>query len=73
MRLQVVVIVNLKCQASRPRSFMHALIDFDAKKDKTVLRDHVCEAILQKRSVLLQLEQHVLQQLSQQTFLPGLQ
>jgi hypothetical protein len=47
--------VVLRC---RPRSFLHALIDFEAKKDKTVLRDRVCEAILQKRGVLPLLERH---------------
>src|ERR1700693_3169255 len=47
--------VKVRC---RPRSLMHALIDFDAKKDKTLLRDRVCEAILHKRSVLGMLEHH---------------
>jgi hypothetical protein len=47
--------VRVRC---RPRSLMHALIDFDAKKDKTLLRDRVCEAILNKRSVLGMLEHH---------------
>ena len=47
--------IRMRCQ---PRAFMNALIDFDAKNDKTVLRDRVCEAILHKRSVLSLLERH---------------
>ena len=47
--------VVLRC---RPKSFLHALVDFEAKKDKTALRDRISEAILQKRGVLPLLEQH---------------
>jgi hypothetical protein len=47
--------VKVRC---RPRALMNALIDFDAKKDKTVLRDRICESILHKRSVLPLLERH---------------
>ena len=48
-------LVKTRC---RPRSFMNALIDFEAKKDKTLLRNHVCDAILNKRGVLGLLERH---------------
>ncbi len=47
--------VRLECS---PRAFMNSLIDRDAKQDKTMLRDRVCDAILRKRSVLSLLEQH---------------
>jgi hypothetical protein len=51
-------LVRLRC---RPKSFMNALIDFDAKKDKTILRDQVCAAILLKHPVLPLLEHHAWQ------------
>jgi hypothetical protein len=38
-----------------PRAFMNT---FDAKQDKTLLRDRVCEAILRKQGVLPLLERH---------------
>ena len=47
--------IKIRCQ---PKTFMNALIDFDSKNDKTVLRDQVCEAVLHKRSVLPLLERH---------------
>jgi hypothetical protein len=41
-----------------PKAFMNTLIDFEAKQHEAVFRDKVCEAILNKRSVLSLLERH---------------
>ncbi len=42
-----------------PKKFMASLIDFEAKTEsRTILRDKVCESILQGASVLPLLEQH---------------
>ncbi len=53
--------VRMKC---RPKALMRALIDFE-KKDKTVLRDRVCEAVLHKRSVLALLERQAFRAFTQ--------
>jgi hypothetical protein len=45
--------------ACPPKGFCRALVDFEAKAETmTLLRDRVCEAILQKRGVLALLERH---------------
>lgn len=44
--------------ACSPKAFFNSLVDFSAKKDKSLLRDSVCEAILQKRSLLRLIERH---------------
>jgi len=48
-----------------PKRFMNALIDFSSKKNKTLLRNKVCERILAKQSVLSLLEQHAYHKFSQ--------
>ena len=44
---------------------MTTLIDFSSKKNKTLLRNKVCERILTKKSVLTLLEQHAYHKFSQ--------
>lgn len=44
--------------ACSPKAFFNSLVDFSAKKDRTLFRDKVCDAILNKRSVLALIERH---------------
>ncbi len=48
-----------------PKRLMMTLIDFSSKKNKTLLRNKVCERILTKQSVLSLLEQHAYHKFSQ--------
>lgn len=52
-------------QRCSPKRFMTALIDFSSKKNKTLLRNKVCDHILTKQSVLSLLEKHAYEQFSQ--------
>jgi hypothetical protein len=50
-----------RCDVKR---LMHALIDFDSDKNKTLLRDQICDLVLRKQSVLQFLERHAYQRFS---------
>ena len=52
-------------QRCSPKHLMTTLIDFSSKKNKTLLRNKVCERILTKQSVLSLLEQHAYHKFSQ--------
>jgi hypothetical protein len=52
-------------QRCSPKRFMTALIDFSSKKNKTLLRNKVCDRILTKQSVLSLIEKHAYEQFSQ--------
>ena len=52
-------------QLCSPKRLMATLIDFSSKKNKTLLRNKVCERILSKQSVLSLLERHAYQKFSQ--------
>ena len=52
-------------QRCSPKRLMSTLIDFTSKKNKTLLRNKVCERILTKQSVLPLLEQHAYHKFSQ--------
>jgi hypothetical protein len=52
-------------QRCSPKRLMSTLIDFDSKKNKTLLRNKVCERILTKQSVLSLLERHAYHKFSQ--------
>lgn len=52
-------------QRCSPKRLMSTLIDFSSKKNKTLLRNKVCERILTKQSVLSLLERHAYHKFSQ--------
>lgn len=52
-------------QRCSPKRLMTTLIDFTSKKNKTLLRNKVCERILTKQSVLSLMEQHAYHKFSQ--------
>lgn len=52
-------------QRCSPKRLMATLIDFSSKKNKTLLRNKVCERILSKQSVLALLEKHAYHKFSQ--------
>ena len=46
-----------RCECD-PKRLMTALIDFSAAKDKTLVRDRVCDFVLRRQSVLRPIERH---------------